>query len=134
MKLHQVDYDGINITVEHGIPGNESQWQFRTTCNGAGCSIRMRRELGSGGFKSVTLRPAAGRPNVFEGTSTGTTRSCEERARPTRQRYSIRLSKPQALDGRTIATRIGVYFTEDAKQCGGAPARGVVSWRGTRAG
>jgi hypothetical protein len=88
MKLHQVDYDGVNVTVEHGIPGNESQWQFRTACNGGDCSIQMRRELGSGGFKAVTLRAAAGRLNVFEGTSTGTTGRA--RSRPGRRGSATR--------------------------------------------
>jgi hypothetical protein len=95
----------------------------------------MRRELGSGAFKNVTLEADRDRDGVYVGTTTGTT-GCATGARsPTKQRYSVRLTAPEQVNGRLTAKRkrMDVYFTEVARGCRlSSLARGVVSWRGNR--
>ena len=51
------------------------------------------------------------------------------------QRYSVRLTAPEHVNGRLTAKRMDVYFTEEARGCSlSCVARGVVSWRGSLEG
>jgi hypothetical protein len=93
----------------------------------------MRHELGSGAFKNVTLRPDPDREGVYVGTTSGTTGCANDARSPTKQRYSVRLTAPEQVNGRLTAKRMDVYFTEVARGCRlSSLARGVVSWRGNR--
>jgi major membrane immunogen (membrane-anchored lipoprotein) len=130
----------VDIT-EDDTALEESQWTFSTSCTGPECEIEMRRELQSGGSKSLTLTPAEGREGVFEADSTGTT-ECGDTggtSAPSDQRYSIKLNAPQDIGGRQTATRIEAYFTEDTDGCRDTasgesrPASGTVSWTGVLA-
>jgi hypothetical protein len=89
----------------------------------------MRRELGSGGFKTLRLRPST-RPNVFEAASRGSTNCATNKKAPTRQRYSVKLDDPIDVGGRQTARTVNAFFTETTNGCTVKPARGVVSWRG----
>jgi len=135
-KIHtrKSDYAGENIAVDDEFP-TDSEWVFRTTCQGSGCSIAMRRELWSGAFKNVTLQPDPGRDGVYVGETSGTTGCANDRRSPTKQRYSLRLTAPEQVNRRLTARRMDVYFTEEARGCAlSSVARGVVSWRGSREG
>ncbi len=129
MKVRRSDYEGENTTVDDEFGGDG--WSFRTECAGTDCTIEMRRELGSGGFKTLSLRASA-RPNVFEGESTGSTgcASTDNKRAPTKQRHSVKLNDPTDIGGRQTARTIDVFFTETTNGCNVKPARGVVSWRG----
>jgi hypothetical protein len=132
MRTHQSDYTGENIAVDDEFP-TDSEWIFATTCQGAACSIAMRRELGSGAFKNVTLRPDPAREGVYTADTSGTTGCANDRRSPTKQRYSVRLTAPENVNGRLTAKRMDVYFIETARGCSlSTSARGVVSWRGNR--
>jgi hypothetical protein len=134
MRTRKSDYTGENIAVDDEFP-SDSEWVFATACRGNRCSVQMRRELGSGAFKNVTLDPDPGRPNVFVGETSGTTGCANEERSPTKQRYSVRLTAPEDVGGRQTAQRMDVYFTETARGCSlSTVARGVVSWRGNRNG
>jgi hypothetical protein len=134
MTTRDADYvGGENITIDDKFP-TESEWVFKTDCAGGRCTVEMRRELGSGAFKTLTLEPAEDRPGVFAAESTGTTECVRGTKTPeTEQRYSIKLNGPQDVGGRSTATQIDAYFTEETDDCEGAdgPVRGIVSWRGT---
>ncbi len=131
METNEADYEGENIAVDDEFP-TESEWVFATDCTGPTCTVRMRRELGSGAFKTLTLQPVEGRPGVFAGESTGTTGCVTEQKAETQQRYSIKLNAPQPVEGRPTATRIDAYFTEETDGCELTDrARGIVSWKGT---
>jgi hypothetical protein len=132
MRTRKSDYTGENIAVDDSFP-SDSEWVFTTTCEGTECALAMRRELGSGAFKNVTLGPDPDREGVYVGTTSGTT-GCATGARsPTKQRYSVRLTAPEQVNGRLTAKRMDVYFTEVARSCKlSSLARGVVSWRGNR--
>jgi len=132
MHTRNADFTGENITVDDEFP-SDSEWVFTTTCRGERCSLQMRRELGSGAFKNVTLDADPARPNVFVGETSGTTGCASAERSPTRQRYSVRLTAPEDVGGRPTARRMDVYFTETARGCSlSTVARGVVSWRGNR--
>jgi hypothetical protein len=135
-KIHtrDSDYTGENIAVDDEFP-TDSEWVFRTNCQASDCAIAMRRELGSGAFKNVTLQPDPARDGVYVGETSGTTGCANDRRSPTKQRYSVRLTAPEQVNGRLTARRMDVYFTEEARGCALASvARGVVSWRGSREG
>ena len=129
MKVRRSDYEGENTTVDDEFGGD--RWSFRTECAGTDCTVQMRRELGSGGFKTLRLRPSA-RPNVFEAESKGSTgcASTDNKRAPTKQRHSVKLSDPIDIGGRQTARTIDVFFTETTNGCNVKPARGIVSWRG----
>jgi hypothetical protein len=133
MRTRQSDYTGENIAVDDEFP-TDSEWIFTTTCQGTTCSVAMRRELGSGAFKNVTLRPDPAREGVFVAETSGTTGCANSKRSPTKQRYSVRLTTPENVNGRLMAKRMDVYFIETARGCTlSTSARGVVSWRGNRA-
>ena len=127
MKVRRSDWEGENTTVDDQFGGD--RWSFRTECAGTDCTIQMRRELGSGGFKSLSLRPSD-RPNVFEAESKGSTNCATNKKAPTKQRYSVKLSGPIDVGGRQTARTVDAFFTETTNGCTVKPARGIVSWRG----
>jgi hypothetical protein len=137
MTVRDFSSEGSRITVDDERP-TESQWTFSTSCAAADCEIQMRRELQSGGSKSLTLMPAEGREGVFEADSSGET-ACGSigipEPSPSEQRYSIKLNASQDVGGRLTATRIEAYFTEETDGClsGGDSASGAVSWTGVLA-
>jgi hypothetical protein len=134
MRTRKADYTGENIAVDDEFP-SDSEWIFTTACQGDRCSLQMRRELGSGAFKNVTLDPDPSRPNVYVGETSGTTGCANDERSATNQRYSVRLTAPEDVSGRQTAQRMDVYFTETARGCSlSTVARGVVSWRGNRKG
>jgi hypothetical protein len=134
MHTRKSDFSGENISVDDEFP-TDSEWVFATACRGDRCSLQMRRELGSGAFKNVTLDPDPARPNVYVGETSGTTGCANAERSPTKQRYSVRLTAPEDVSGRRTARRMDVYFTETARGCSlSTVARGVVSWRGNRKG
>jgi hypothetical protein len=133
MRVKHSDYDEENLIVNEQSP-SESDWKFATTCRGSTCSIRMMRQLESGGYKTLTLRPVAGRPSVFEGTATSS-KECliKPKKVATRQRYSIRLHSAADVNGRRTARRIDAFLTETTSGC--TPGtRGVLSWHGALKG
>ena len=127
MKVRRSDYEGENTTVDDEFGGD--RWSFRTECARTDCTVQMRRELGSGGFKTLSLRPSA-RPNVFEAESKGSTNCATNKKAPTKQRYSVKLSDPIDVGGRQTARTVEAFFTEPTNGCTVKPARGIVSWRG----
>jgi hypothetical protein len=132
MRFRNSDYSGENIVVSEEEP-DPADWKFTTTCQGTTCTVQMQRLLESGAYKNVALQQDPSRPNVFVGTSTGTAECADNSHAPVKQRYSIRLTGPEMLNGRQTAARIDAYFTESTRDCSLADlARGVVSWRGHR--
>jgi hypothetical protein len=129
MRVANSDYEKENIIVDESSP-SISKWRFATTCDGSACSIRMMRQLGSGGYKTLSLRPVAGRPNVFEGNATS---SDECLIKPkkivTHQRYSVRLHSAVDRNGRRTAGRIDAFLTETAPGCTKG-TKGALSWHG----
>jgi hypothetical protein len=133
MRTRKSDYTGENTAVDDEFP-TDSEWVFTTTCQGSDCVVQMRRELGSGAFKNVTLEPDPAREGVYVAETSGTTGCANDERSPTKQRYSVRLTAPEDVNGRSTARRMDVYFTEVARGCKlSSLARGVVSWRGNRA-
>jgi hypothetical protein len=133
MRVKHSDYDEENLIVNEQSP-SESAWKFATTCRGSTCSIRMMRQLESGGYKTLTLRPVNGRPSVFEGTATSS-KECliKPKKVATRQRYSVRLHSAADVNGRRTARRIDAFLTETTSGC--TPGtRGVLSWHGALEG
>jgi hypothetical protein len=143
MTVRDFNSKGINTNiVEDDTVLEESEWTFSTSCAASECEIEMRRELQSGGSKSLTLMPAEGREGVFEADSTGMTEcgvNSGDPPAPSDQRYSIKLNAPQDIGGRQTATRIEAYFTENTDGCRDTPqgesrpASGAVSWTGVLA-
>jgi hypothetical protein len=136
MEFNRLDFDDYNIVADDKFP-TESQWEFTTQCAGGRCTVEMRRELESGAFKTLSLEPAEGRPGVFEADSSGPTSCVTGSRRPeTEQRYSIRATSPEAIEGRPTATRIEAYLTKTTDDgCNpGDPDRGSVSWKGALGG
>lgn len=136
MKFKRSSYEGENIAVQQETP-YQSKWEFTTTCKSGECAIAMRRELASGAYKAVTLHPAAGRPNIYEAQSSGTTRcvpAATGRRVKTSQRYSLKLNTPVDRSGRKTARKLDVYLNETTNLCKSKPARGIVSWRGNLTG
>ena len=132
MRTRDSDYSGENIAVDDEFP-SDSEWVFTTGCQGQDCTVQMRRELGSGAFKNVTLQPDPARAGVYVGETSGKTGCANDESSPTKQRYSIRLTAPMDIGGRSEARTMDVYFTETARGCSlSRLARGVVSWRGIR--
>lgn len=130
MQVKGSDYEKENLIVDEESP-YKSEWKFKTTCQGSKCSIRMMREVGSGGFKTLTLRPVEGRPNVFEGTATSSDECLiDPKKVTTRQRYSARLHDAVDRNGRQTAQRIDAYLSETAPGCTEG-TKGELSWRGT---
>lgn len=134
MRTRKADYEGENTSVDDEFP-TETEWVFKTQCQGDACSLAMRRELGSGAFKNVTLQADPDREGVYVADTTGTT-GCATGSNkpPTKQHYSVRITAQDDVDGRPTAKRLDVYFTESTKGCKlskGATARGIVSWRGS---
>ncbi len=130
VRFKKSDYVTENLIVDEQSP-SQSEWRFETTCKGSSCSIEMKRELGSGGFKVLTMRPANGRSRVFEGKTTSTDKCLIDPERvSTRQRYSIRLYDPVDRNGRQTARRIDVYMTEDPEGCE-EDTKGTISWGAT---
>jgi hypothetical protein len=135
MTVRDSSHEGFRITSDDTDP-EESEWTFSTSCPGSECEIDMRRELQSGGFKSLTLTPVGGREGAFETDTTGETACSTGRPEaPSDQRYSIKLNAPADVGGRLTATRIEAYFTEETDGCtdGGDRSRGAVSWTGVLA-
>jgi hypothetical protein len=134
MTVNDSSSEGVDIIGDDAFP-EDSEWVFSTSCDGPDCEIEMRRELSSGGFKSLTLMPAEGREDVFEVDSTGDT-TCDllgaTETAPAKQRYSIKLNAPEDVGGRLTATRIDAYFTEETDGCGDG-GTGAVSWAGVLA-
>ena len=131
MRTRKADYTGENTTVDDEFP-TDSEWTFMTRCESDACTVSMRRELGSGAFKNLTLRPDPARENVYEADTSGTT-GCASggHTSPTKQHYSLKLSAPVDVGGRRTARLVDAYFTETAHGCTlSHTARGVVSWRG----
>jgi hypothetical protein len=129
MRVKHSDYDKENLIVKEEAP-SVSEWKFATTCRGSTCSIRMMRQLESGGYKTLTLRSVKGRPSVFEGTATSS-KECllKPRTVATRQRYSIRLHSAADVNGRRTARQIDAFLTETTSGC--TPGtKGVLSWHG----
>lgn len=134
MKVEDEDYNGLTQDAS-----SNRVWKFTTTCDGADCAIDMRRELESGGYKPIKLKPVEDRSNAYVGTS-GSSYKCRYRGPgtenegqtvATRQRYSVRLSAPSERKGRKTAQTIDVYVTESTKKCGG-DARSIVHLKGSR--
>jgi hypothetical protein len=124
-----------DITKDDTRPA-ESEWTFATSCAASNCEIEMRRELQSGGSKSLTLMPVEGREDVFEADTSGETECgsfAPQEPAPTDQRYAIKLNSPQDVGGRLTATRIEAYFTEETDGCADDSASGAVSWAGVLA-
>jgi hypothetical protein len=133
MRVKSSDYEKENLIVDETSP-SVSEWRFATTCRGSTCSIRMMRQLGSGGFKTLTLRPAEGRRSVFEGTATSSDECLlKPKQVATRQRYSIRLHSAVDRNGRRTARRIDAFLTETAAGCSKG-TRGALSWHGALKG
>lgn len=133
MKVEDEDYKGLNQDIS-----SNRVWKFTTTCDGAECAIDMRRQLDSGGYKPIKLKPAEGRSNAYVGTSGGSYKcryrgpgSNDGQTVATRQRYSVRLSAPAERKGRETAQTIDVYATESTKKCGG-DIRSIVHLKGRR--
>lgn len=125
------DYEGENTTTEDRFGGDE--WVFKTTCEAEDCTVLMRRELGNGSYKNVTLEPDADREGVFAGRSTGRTGCATSDARPNaRQRYSVKINKTADVDGRPTGTVLDIYYSETTNGCKNRPASGTVSWRAVR--
>jgi hypothetical protein len=78
MTVRDSSFKGFRITSDDMRP-QESEWTFSTNC-ASECEIDMRRELQSGGFKSLTLTPAEGREGVFEADTSGETAGTERSA------------------------------------------------------
>jgi hypothetical protein len=133
MRVKHSDYDEENLIVNEESPFT-SEWKFATTCQGSTCSIRMMRQLESGGYKTLTLRPVDGRPSVFEGTATSSKKCLiKPKTVATRQRYSVRLHSAADVNGRRTARRIDAFLTETTSGC--TPGtRGVLSWHGALKG
>lgn len=133
MTAKHSDYEEENIIADEASP-YQSDWRFATTCQGSKCSIRMMRQLGSGGFKTLTLRPVEGRPNVFEGTATSSDECLlDPKKVTTQQRYSARLHSAVDRNGRKTARRIDAFLTETVPGC--TPGtKGVQGWRGALKG
>jgi hypothetical protein len=132
MRFRSSDYQGENIVVSEDDP-DPADWKFATTCQGTTCTILMQRQLASGAYKNVTLQQDPTRPNVFVGNTTGTAECVNNSQAPVRERYSVRLTGPESLNGRQTAARIDAYFTETTRDCPLADfTRGVASWRGHR--
>jgi hypothetical protein len=130
METKDTDFVNSNTTVDDRFPTG-SEWDFTTTCTGPECTVEMRRELQSGGYKTLMLMPVEDREGVFEVESTGTTEcAIGSEEPPTDQRYSLKLNAPEDVGGRQTATRIEVYFTEETEGCTDDGARGMVSWTG----
>ena len=129
MRVKHSDYDEENLIVNEESP-SDSEWKFATTCRGSSCSIRMMRQLESGGYKTLTLRAVKGRPSVFEGTATSSKKCLiKPKTVATRQRYSVRLHSAADVNGRRTARRIDAFLTETTSGC--TPGtRGVLSWHG----
>jgi hypothetical protein len=133
MRAGSSDYEKENLIVDESSP-SISQWRFATTCQGSECSIRMMRQLESGGYKTLTLRPVAGRPSVFEGTAASSDECViHPKKVATRQRYSIRLHSAADRNGRRTARRIDAFLTETAPGCTKG-TKGVLSWHGALKG
>jgi hypothetical protein len=133
MRVGSSDYEEENLIVDESSP-SISEWRFTTTCQASACSIRMMRQLGSGGYKTLTLRPVAGRPNVFEGTATSSDKCLlKPKTVVTNQRYSARLHSAVDRNGRQTARRIDAFLTETAPGCTKG-TKGVLSWRGALKG
>jgi hypothetical protein len=131
MRTRKADYTGENTTVDDEYP-TDSEWIFKTSCQGDACTVAMRRELGSGAFKNLTLQPDPERENVYAADTSGTT-DCANggHTSPTTQHYSLKLGSPVDVGGRQTARLVDAYFTETAHNCTYSDnARGVVSWRG----
>jgi hypothetical protein len=132
MRFRNSDYQGENIVVSEDQP-DPADWKFATTCQGSTCTVQMQRLLESGAYKNVTLQQDASRPNVFVGTTTGTAECINNSHAPVKERYSVRLTGPENVNGRQTAARVDAYFTETTRDCPLADfTRGVVSWRGHR--
>jgi hypothetical protein len=132
MRFRDSDYSGENIVVSEQYP-DPADWKFATTCQGTTCTIEMQRLLESGAYKNVTLQQDPDRPNVFAGTSTGTASCVQDKHAPAKERYSVRLTAPENVNGRQTAARMDAYFTVSTRGCPLADlSRGVVSWRGSR--
>jgi len=128
MTVEQSDYKDENLIQDEVSP--PSDWRFTTTCQAEKCSVLMRRELKSGGFKMVPLQPAQGRPNVYEGQATSTDECLiDPKKATTRQRYAVRLVGEVDGSGRPTAKRIDVYLTERAPTCS-KDTKGTILWRG----
>ena len=129
MRVASSDYKEENLIVDESSP-SISEWRFTTTCHGSACSIRVMRQLGSGGYKTLTLRPVAGRPDVFEGTATSSDECLlTPKKIVTRQRYSARLHGIVDRNGHQTARRIDAFLTETAPGCTKG-TKGVLSWHG----
>jgi hypothetical protein len=134
MRTRKSSFTGENTAVDDEFP-TDSEWVFKTVCQGDDCTIEMRRELQSGAFKNVTLQPDPERAGVYSAETSGKTGCANDEESPTKQRYSLRLTAPAEVNGRATARRMDVYFTELARGCSlSRVARGVVSWRGSRKG
>jgi hypothetical protein len=132
MRFRNSDYSGENIVVSDAYP-NPADWKFATACQGSACTIQMQRQLESGAYKNVTLQQDPSRPNVFAGESTGTIDCISNGHAKVKERYSVRLTAPENVNGRQTAARMDAYFTESTRDCPLADlSRGVVSWRGSR--
>lgn len=70
MTADDGEYVGEPIALDEAYP-ELTHRRFRTSCDGGRCRMLMSRELPSGGFKRLTLRPVPGRPGVFAGRSSG---------------------------------------------------------------
>ncbi|MDQ3608613.1 MAG: hypothetical protein M3459_06915 [Actinomycetota bacterium] len=138
--MEVADVASGTLLQDEGLDG-ATTWSFATECAGGRCTVQMRREFDdSGGTKSVTLEPAANRPGVYEGESTGGPVKClfGGGERPTEQRYSIRLYEPTDVGGRPTATRMDAYLIDEVDAVDGCKEgkadRGTIRWTGTRGG
>ena len=134
MSVRRTSFEqpGVNPALDDEYP-SESDWRFETTCRARRCTIRMQRELESGGFKTIVLSADPERGGVYVGRSSGTTVcvSSDPKRVPARQRYAVKLSMPRDVDGRRTATMIETYLREQTNGCEVKPARASVSWSGS---
>ena len=140
MTLREEDYTGVNAIIADDTE-EVTMWSLEPECDGESCTLRMRRELEGGGFKSLVLEADPERPNAYNGTSTGES-ACAGIASGTRvkvrQRYAVKLNSPTDDGGRQVAAKADTYYTEtiSGRDCNGGDrgGRGTVSWRGARSG
>lgn len=132
MNVQDDSSEGDNLAIDDTSP-DPARWRFTTTCQGGSCTVAMRRQLDGGAFKSLTLRPDAGRPGVYAANSTGMDECAIPKApAETRQHYSVKVNSSSSAGGRATANSIDAYFTETSKSCDDPNVKSIVSWKGSR--
>jgi ferredoxin len=135
MKVRATASEGRSLLTQGTDEGEESTWPISTVCTGSTCRLKVRRELESGAFESLTLDEVKDR--TYAAASTGKTTKCALQSEEvdTKQRLSVRATAVKDINGRPTAQRIDAYMTIRAT-CSSAVDEGLnratISWRGTR--